>query len=170
MKKILIFTILILFFNLESKGQRVCALGNFILERNDFSVSKNILAREGFSFLSMQELKAFGHNPKTKIIATKGYSPSNSMMVVVDRVSSTSTEISKIVIICAEMYALYLDRSFTFVGYSLVKNREYIQDGRFKIVEDTYHRTISNITHIVVIKYNENGGAEISFTSKRNYK
>lgn len=80
MKKIFILFVFAILISVNANSQSVGALGNFIIEQDDFMTARNLLIRSGFTLFSNNELKAFGHNPSIKVIGTKGLNPSNSIM------------------------------------------------------------------------------------------
>ena len=91
MKKVSFLFVFALLISVNLYSQSITALGNFILQQNNFTVAKNLLREKGFTLFSSDELKAFGHNPSTVIIGTKGANPSNSIMAVINAISQTNS-------------------------------------------------------------------------------
>lgn len=173
MKKIFTFFVFIIFIRVNANSQSISALGNSIIEYDDFMTARGLLARSGFTLFSNDELKAFGHNPSIVIIGTKGRNPSNSIMANITAMSQKSGKIKTAVFICSESYSSYLDRDLSGVGYSIIGSRKYIES-KFKISEVTYRRIEGNYIYTVVVKYGEPdiqggvGPAEVIFS--RNLK
>lgn len=172
MKKIFILFVFAILISVNANSQSVGALGNFIIEQDDFMTARNLLIRSGFTLFSNNELKLFGHNPSTKVIGTKGENTSNSIMANITATSQESGKIKTAVFICSESYAAYLDADLSKVGYDIVGSREYIEAKKFNISEVTYQRIAGNYIDTVIIKYGESeeyggvGPAEATFTRK----
>lgn len=170
MKKIFSFLVLAILVSLNVNSQSVCAIGNFIIEHDDFTVAKNVLTRYGFTLFSAQDLKAFGHNPSTVIIGTKGDNPSNSIMANIAAISTKDSRIKEATLICPKTYAMYIESDLADTGYKKKGEREYVEDGRFKVKEKTYERFIGDPKNIdsAIIKFTPDGSAQITFKAKRH--
>jgi len=174
MKKTFILFILTILISVNANSQSVGALGNFIIEQNDFMTARNLLIRSGFTLFSNNELKLFGHNPSIKIIGTRGENTSNSIMANITATSQEGGNIKMAVFICSESYAAYLDADLSKVGYDIVGSREYVEAKKNNISEVTYQRIAGDYIDTVVIKYGESeeyggvGPAEATFKRKLN--
>lgn len=170
MKKVFFLFVFALLISVNLYSQSVTALGNFILEQNNFTTTKNLLKSKGFTLFSSEELKVFGHNPNIVIIGTKGVNPSNSLMASITAISQTNSRIKEATFICSKVYADYLESDLSNTSYNKVKEREYVEGGRFKIIEKTYHRISGDNTDIAIIKFGEDGGAQIIFKNQKSIK
>lgn len=170
MKRVFCALMLIFCINILSYSQSVTALGNFILEQNDFTTAKNLLRGKGFTLFSSEELKAFGHNPNTVIIGTKGMNPSNSIIANITAISQTNSGIKEATFICSKAYSDYLESDLFDSSYKKVKEREYVEGGKFKIVEKTYHRIFIDNIDIAIIKFGKDGSAQITFKTQKRTK
>jgi hypothetical protein len=162
MKKILLLITIALFVSINTSSQ-ICALGNFIIEKNDFTIAKGILNRYNYILSSDRDVEALGNNPNTKIIGTKGTDPTNSIMVTVEALNLKNNGIKMVTFICAKGYAIYLETDLSETGYNKTKEREYVEDGRFNVIEKTYLRTSGSTTDTVVIKFTPSGAAQVTF-------
>lgn len=170
MKKVSFLFVFALLISVNLYSQSVTALGNFILEQNNFTVAKNLLREKGFTLFSSDELEAFGHNPSTVIIGTKGANPSNSIMAVINAISQTNSRIKEATFICSKPYASHIVSDLSDAGYKKAKEREYVEGGKFKIFEKTYHRIVGNNTNIAIIKFGQDGSAQVTFKTQKSTK
>ena len=65
--------------------------------------------------------------------------------------------------ICSKPYASHIVSDLSDAGYKKVKEREYVEGGKFKIFEKTYHRIVGNNTNIAIIKFGQDGSAQVTF-------
>jgi len=170
MKKVFCIVVFAILVSVNLYSQRVVALGNTIIQKNDITSSKSILNQNGFSLLSAQELRNLGHNPNTVIFATKGFDQSNSIMANVTTISQTNRGIKEAMFICSEPYAKYIVSDLRDNGYKEAKEREYMENGRFRIIEKTYQKRYVDHTNIAIVKFftDGTGGAIITFSSKKS--
>lgn len=170
MRKFFSFLVFAILISVNVNSQSVCAFGNSIIEHDDFTAAKNILTRSGFSLFSDKELKAFGHNPSTVIIGTKGDNPSNSIMANIAAISTKDSRIKEATFICSKAYAMYLESDLSNTGYKKKSEREYVEDGRFKVTEKTYERFLVDPKNIdaATVKFTPDGSAQITFKAKRH--
>lgn len=169
MKNILLLLFIITMFS-SSASSQVSALGNDIIEKNDFDYAKAILLRYNFTFYSDEEVTALGNNSRIRAIGTKGTNPSNSIMAVIDAVSLQNSGIKMATFICCKAYAMYIENDLFEVGYEKADEREYLEDGKFKVIEKTYKRSTENITDTVIAKFTMQGDAQVTFKRSKNKK
>lgn len=172
MKKVFILLAITVLISVNVKSQSVCALGNFIIEQDDFAIAKGQLARSGFTLFSAQELEAFGHNPSTIIIGTKGSNQSNSIMANIAAISTKDSRIKEATFICSKSYAMYIESDLADTGYKKKNEREYVENNRFKVKEITYERFLSDSKNVdvAIIKFTPDGSAQITFKVKRTLR
>lgn len=172
MKKVFILLTITILISVNVKSQSVCALGNFIIEQDDFTIAKKLLKGKGFTLFSSEELKVFGHNPSTIIIGTKGSNQSNSIMANIAAISTKDCRIKEATFICSKSYAMYIESDLADTGYKKKNEREYVEEERFKVKEKTYERFLSDSKDIdvAIIKFTPDGSAQITFKAKRTLR
>jgi len=169
-KSIFLFLSIILCGSIQS--QSLVAIGNFIIEQNDFTIAREILIKSGYELFTSAELQSLGHNPKTKIIGTKSEIASKSIMGIVTA-KSQNGGISSTEFLCFDNDVSNFDDDITDVGYKLFGSRKYIEAKRIKINEVSYRRIGDDYVDTVIIKYllTKNGegiqGANVKFSRTR---
>jgi len=122
------------------------------IEASDFRDATRTLQNNGFRhFATANELRMFGHNPNTTAILETGNNQSNSIMVILEAVSETNSQISSATFISPEIMNRAIRKDLANAGFRAISGRKYKNEFNDILIDSTYQKVEEAHTTTIVV-------------------